>query len=62
MIKILLNNEEKQIIFKSYTEVKNYLKTTDGAIREAEDNGRALKNPETGEKFWIDKLFCEEEP
>lgn len=61
MTKILANNERTQIIFNSYTDVKNYFETTDGAIRDAEKNGWALRNNNTGEVYWIDKLFSEED-
>lgn len=61
MTKILANNERTQIIFNSYTELKQSFETTDGAIRDAEINGWALRDNTTGEKYWIDKLFSEED-
>lgn len=61
MTKIIANNQHKQIIFNSYTELKQAFETTDKAIREAEINGWALRDNTTGEKYWVDKLFSEED-
>lgn len=61
MTKILANNQHGQRIFNSYKEVKDFFETTEGQIKNAENNGYALRDNITGEKYWIDKLFSEED-
>lgn len=59
MTRILANNEHGQIIFESYKEVQEFFDTTDWQIRNAENSGLPLRNINTGELFWVDKLFSE---
>lgn len=59
MTRILANNQHGQIIFESYKEVQEFFDTTYGQIRIAENSGLPLRNNNTGELYWIDKLLSE---
>ncbi|MBR2909274.1 MAG: hypothetical protein IKC11_02880 [Clostridia bacterium] len=61
MTRILANNQHGQRIFESYNEVKEFFEISYGQIRNAENSGLPLRHLNTGELFWIDKLFSEED-
>jgi hypothetical protein len=61
MTKILVNNSKNQMIFDSFTELKNAFKTSDRKIRTALEKGLLLKDETTGQSWFVDILFTKED-